>query len=218
MNLATRIRNRIYGEPLAACRTELLSRMLKGSVCAEIGVYKGEFSQHILKVVRPQKLHLIDPWFYETAPEYERTWYGGKTGVDQQHMDSLYESVCRKFQKAIDAGAVIIHRGKSGDVLAGFPEDYFDWVYIDGNHAYEFVKEDLRQSLRVLKPGGYLAGDDYHLSGWWGDGVTRAVDEMRAVCATKMILEGQFILQKPEKNGRTRNSGVDFAGARSSSV
>lgn len=197
MGLAARIRNRIYGEPLAPCRTELLNRMPKNSVCAEIGVYKGEFSGHILKVVRPKKLHLIDPWFYETAPEYRRTWYGGNAGVDQKHMDSLWQSVAHKFRKEIEAGIVVIHRGKSGDVLPPFPDGYFDWTYIDGNHAYEFVRDDLVESFRVVRPGGYLAGDDYHLNGWWGDGVTRAVDEMRDRCATKMILDGQFILQKP---------------------
>lgn len=54
-------------------------------------------------------------------------------------MDSLYESVLRKFQKEIAAGIVVLHRGKSHDVLPAFPANYFDWVYIDGNHAYEAI-------------------------------------------------------------------------------
>lgn len=74
MRLISRVRNRVFGAPLTPCRMELLERMPKGSVCAEIGVYKVEFSEHILKVVRPAKLHLIDPWYYETDAAYERTW------------------------------------------------------------------------------------------------------------------------------------------------
>jgi hypothetical protein len=45
-------------------------------VCAEIGVWKGEFSAQILKVARPSKLHLIDPWRFMTAPEYAHARYG----------------------------------------------------------------------------------------------------------------------------------------------
>lgn len=210
MRLISRVRNRLFGEPLAPCRVELLRRMPKGSVCAEVGVYKGEFSEHILKIVRPSKLYLIDPWYYETSSEYERTWYGGKIGVNQTHMDSLYESVQRKFAREIAQGTVVIVRAKSGDALRSFAPEALDWVYIDGNHSYEYVREDLELSLRAVKRGGFLAGDDYHLNGWWGDGVTRAVDEMRAVCATRMILDGQFVLETP------RNAAI-YAGAASGS-
>jgi len=42
-----------------------------------------------------------------------------------------------------------------------FPEKYFDWVYIDGNHSYENVLEDLRHYLPFVKTGGLLCGDDY---------------------------------------------------------
>jgi hypothetical protein len=210
MHLVSRVRNRLFGEPLAPCRVELLRRMPKGSVCAEVGVYKGQFSEHILKIVRPARLYLIDPWYYETSVAYERTWYGGKTGVNQAHMDSLYESVRRKFAREIADGTVVIVRAKSADALRSFPPGLLDWAYIDGNHSYEFVREDLELCLRAVKPGGFLAGDDYHLNGWWGDGVTRAVDEMRAVCTTRMILDGQFVLETPKDAAR-------YAGAASGS-
>ena len=49
-------------------REWLLKRLPKRSVCAEIGVYEGRFSELILRIARPRKLHLIDPWKYETDP------------------------------------------------------------------------------------------------------------------------------------------------------
>lgn len=211
MRLMARARARIFGVPLTACRMNLLERMPKGSVCAEIGVYKGEFSAYILKVVRPKKLHLIDPWHYEMDPAYDRTWYGGRVGVNQSYMDTMYESVMRKFQKEIDAGVVVLHRGSSSDVLQTFPPDYFDWVYIDGNHSYDFVKSDIDLSLRAVKENGYIAGDDYHENGWWGDGVIRAVDEARNTCATQMVLDGQFILQKRSPRAETAAVESDWS-------
>ena len=197
-----RIRKRLFGSPLSKSRAELLQQMPKGSVCAEVGVYKGDFSEHILRTVRPSKLHLIDPWHYETSTAYSRTWYGGKIGVSQGHMDAMYRAVLSKFRREIAAGIVVVHRASSADVLPAFPLEYFDWLYIDGNHSYDFVRADLELGMRVLKPGGFLAGDDYHDKGWWEDGVIRAVDEMRETCRTRMIWDGQFILQKPAAGTR----------------
>lgn len=197
MRFVSRVRRRLFGEPLPYCRLTLLERMPKGSICAEIGVYKGDFSEHILNVVRPKQLHLIDPWYYETGAKYQHTWHGGKVGVNQAHMDELYESVERRFRKEISAGTVVIHRASSSVALNNFPIAFFDWVYIDGNHLYDFVRADIELSLRVVRPGGLIAGDDYHMNGWWGDGVIRAVDEAREICSTRLILDGQFILQKP---------------------
>jgi hypothetical protein len=44
-------------------------------------------------------------------------------------------------------------------------DDYFDIIYIDGNHLSEYVMEDAVLSFRKLKVGGYMIFDDY---GWCG--------------------------------------------------
>ena len=36
-----------------------------------------------------------------------------------------------------------------------------DWVYVDGNHSYEFVLSDLENGLKYTKSGGLIAGDDF---------------------------------------------------------
>jgi len=52
--------------------------MPQRSVCAEIGVDKGEFSQKIIDRVQPTKLHTIDPWKYEEGEIYQGSLYGVK--------------------------------------------------------------------------------------------------------------------------------------------
>jgi hypothetical protein len=39
-------------------------------------------------------------------------------------------------------------------------ENFFDWIYIDGNHEKEFVYRDLVNSLHLIKNNGYITGDD----------------------------------------------------------
>jgi hypothetical protein len=180
-------------------RTFLLQRFPGGSIGAEIGVHKGEFSEQILRIVKPRKLHLIDPWKYESSEEYWGTLYGGKGAPGGQvEMDQRYDDVCIRFHRHIRSGRFTVHRGCSAHVCGGFPDEYFDWVYIDGNHVYEFVKSDLELFYPKVKAGGYLAGDDYKLGGWWKGGVKLAVDEFLKNMPVELveIRSQQFILRK----------------------
>jgi hypothetical protein len=179
-------------------RRAVLKVMPRGSVCAEIGVDRGDFSHRILQTVQPHRLHLIDPWEYMVSDEYKESRYGGRFGGNQAQMDARYASVLRRFRSAIDAGQVVVHRAYSQDIAPDFDDDYFDWVYVDGNHLYEYVKQDLELFYPRLKPGGYIAGDDYISGGWWQGGVKQAVDEFVASGRVTVVLlkNGQFILQK----------------------
>ncbi len=181
-------------------RDWLLQLIPKGSICAEIGVYRGDFAARVWSVARPERLHLIDPWKYEPSAAYQESWYGGQRGVSQAYLDAIHDEVWRRFQHEIAAGVVQIHRANSSDAAADFPDGYFDWVYIDGNHRYEFVKRDLEEYGAKLKDGGFLTGDDYGEEGWWQGGVTRAVDEFIAqgLCERVQIRNGQFCLRKTQ--------------------
>jgi Methyltransferase domain len=177
-------------------REWLLQRLPKHAVCAEVGVYQGRFSEMILRIARPQKLHLIDPWKYEADPAYKQSLYGGSEGKNQAHMDGMYESVVKCFTSK----RVEVHRAGSAACSARFADNYFDWIYIDGNHQYEFVKQDLEMYFPKVKSGGFVAGDDYGRdpNNWTKDGVTRAVDEaINRGLYQKILTENhQFLLRR----------------------
>jgi hypothetical protein len=179
-------------------RAQLLEFLPKNAVCAEIGVHLGDFSKEILAYCAPAKLHLIDPWTYEQSEVYRHAWYGGMARGGQEEMDERYLAVCTLFEPDVRDGRVQIHRGLSSEVLSSFPADYFDWIYIDGNHFYDFVKRDLELSLEKTRPEGYITGDDYMEGKWWQGGVKRAVDEFVGTRPiTAVVIENtQFILQK----------------------
>ena len=80
-----------------------------------------------------------------------------------------------------------ILRKTSKEATRDFENNHFDFVYIDGDHRYEYVKEDLAMWFPKVKIGGVFAGHDY----WDGPvflndhtfldpaffGVKKAVDE-----------------------------------------
>ena len=159
-------------------RKFLLEMMPKHSVCAEIGVSQGRFSEEILETVQPKKLHLIDPWSGEPHIDY-------------------YQEVLEKFKAQIDSGQVEIHREKSQNAYDRFPDQYFDWIYVDGSHSYESVKKDLDLYYPKIKMYGFITGDDYLLTEK-RKGLRDAVAEIHEKYRMRLILikNNQFILWK----------------------
>jgi predicted O-methyltransferase YrrM len=158
-------------------RNFVLSRMPPGGVCAEIGVSKGNFSASILAAARPRRLYLIDPWI--SRPELE-------------------QSVRARFAAEIRAGTVEVIHETSEAASERFADCSLDWLYIDGNHNYEFVRKDLELYYPKVKSGGYIVCDDYHYAGRWNDGVTRAVDEFMTTGRCQRIFKrrSQFVMRK----------------------
>lgn len=94
---------------------------------------------------------------------------------------------------------VVINRGKSVDVLEGFDDAYFDWVYIDGNHYYDYVLADLNSSFDKVRPGGIIAGDDYTWRPEEGMPVKRAVTDFvaaRGLMSKLEVLGSQFLIRR----------------------
>jgi hypothetical protein len=157
-------------------RTQLLHFLPKGGEGAEIGVAKGEFSQSLLEVLQPRKLHLIDPWEHQTRDDYAHD--GNNASAEEQ--EQRYRAVRDKYAAEIDAGRIELHRAYSQDVAGTFADGQLDWVYIDGLHSYDGCRADLQNYKAKVKPGGFIFGHDYtnHSVAQQMDfGVVEAVDE-----------------------------------------
>ena len=140
-------------------RAKFVSSLIKeGDIGAEIGVWYGVFAHNVLLKKNPSKLYLIDPWQYGLQTDVELD----PTPEKQQNRDLTYEIVRQSFSSYKNAEVV---RLKSEDAVNLFKDDYFDYVYIDGEHSYAAVTRDLTNYFPKIKVGGYLIGDDY---GWAG--------------------------------------------------
>jgi hypothetical protein len=171
-------------------RVEILKQMPKGGVCAEIGVWKGDFAQVILDVLQPEKLFLIDPW---KAQEYDGAWYNRS----QDEMDEIRADVMKRFALEIVRNKVELLQMYSANASWLFDNNSLDFVYIDGCHLYKFIKNDLKMFWPKLKSGGRMMGDDYDIEGWWEHGVTKAVDGFNPPdIISKKIIKDQFIFRR----------------------
>lgn len=182
-----------------AKREFLLEIMPKGSTCAEIGVWKGDFSEKILLTSRPSKLYLIDPWKFDDDETYKDSKFGKTFGQNQQKMDLVYESVLKRLDADIRAGRAVVIRETSEEGMKRIRDNSLDWIYIDGNHEYSHVLKDLALSLRKVKANGFITGDDYTEGGWWKGGVKKAVDEFLGNTESVRLVRifgNQFVMRK----------------------
>lgn len=54
-------------------------------------------------------------------------------------------------------------RGKSEDILKFLKNDSFSVVFIDADHTYDYVKNDILNSTRLVQNYGIICGDDLNL-------------------------------------------------------
>jgi hypothetical protein len=114
-------------------------------------------------------------------------------------MEEWYTTVTQQLAGAIYADRVRIHRKISSAASDDFADLYSDWIYLDSNHLYEFVKQDLDVYYPKIKVEGFITGDNYGTEGWWENGVKRAVDE--------------FVSQTPDLTPEAKGSHSVFHGS-----
>ena len=107
-----------------------------GSRIAEVGTQQGNFAKKIYDNSAPKELHLFDVDF---APFHEAA-----------HFAPLPQNV-------------FLHEGDSSTSLSAFENEYFDVIYIDGDHSYAGARRDADVAVRKLKRDGMLWFNDFTL-------------------------------------------------------
>ena len=100
-------------------------------------------------------------------------------------MNVMYHAVRRRFVNETESGQVEILRGTITDVVRAIPDLSLDFAYVDGDHRFEGVLNDLRRISAKIKPGGVIFLDDYVVGHWWADGVVRALNAFLGEAATE---------------------------------
>jgi len=109
----------------------MLDLFPKNAIIAEVGVMHGHFSKEIINRCNPKELHLIDVTF-----------------------STLDECVRRNK-------CVTLCQSLSVEAMAKYREDFFDVIYIDADHTYAAVKNDITAAVTKLKVGGLIVFNDF---------------------------------------------------------
>jgi predicted O-methyltransferase YrrM len=149
----------------------------KKLIGAEIGTWKGINAKIILKTINIEKLYLIDPY--------------------NPLIHDVGEKEARKRLKGYNDKLIWIKK-LSNDAVNDVPNN-LDFVYIDGDHSYKGVKQDLENYYPKIRKGGVLAGHDINLGGHlinirpelkYTEGVAQAVMEFAAQKKLEIFIYG----------------------------
>lgn len=138
----------------AAC-TAILPFVKPEHTGIELGVFRGDSS--VLFMEYCTSMHFIDPCV-EYPENPDKGWYA--SAVEFHTRLNAY------------AGRYKFYKDFAANVAHQIPE--VDFAFIDGNHEYPFVKQDIELYWPKIRSGGFLSGHDYSAG---HPGVTRAVDE-----------------------------------------
>lgn len=110
-------------------------------------------------------IYAVDPWdgIYHNNDGSLANWIN--TAVFDVFSDNLKDH--------IESGKVIPIKNYSWAFREFIKADL---IFIDGDHRYDEVKNDICNGLRYIKSGGILSGHDYSHKTW--PGVKQAVDEL----------------------------------------
>lgn len=114
---------------------------------AEIGVHEGSYSRTLLKSIPGLHLTLVDLW--ESYPGYK----------DFQK-NNLHEAKKKTLANVKGFNYTVIQdwSDKAADQVE---DESLDFIFIDGNHAYEWVVWDMYKWIPKVRKGGIIYGHDY---------------------------------------------------------
>lgn len=131
---------------------------------AEIGVASGYYSEILCKINPKLHLYCVDPWL---------KYYDYKDFANPGTFISMEE----KAKKILSKYNTTIIKKFSIDAAKEFKTGQLDFVFIDANHAYKYVLEDIALWTPKVRKGGIVSGHDYYKTKAGNVGVIQAVNE-----------------------------------------
>lgn len=158
-----------------------LIRTKKLKILAEIGVGYGGNAENLLNNKDVQKLYGVDPFAHDDNAK-------SVMNVSQGDFDDIHRFVMQKLSPFSNRFELI--RKPSVEAANDVP-DNLDFIYIDGNHSYQGVFDDLCAWFKKVKIGGIIAGHDYNHPAL--PDIKKAVDEFFRRFGWEIHMEDNFV-------------------------
>jgi len=131
----------------------------------EVGIFNGFYSEVLMKTIPGLHLAGIDPYAvykgyrdHQFSRSMEKAEETAHTLLDKYTFYTFMKMTSEEAAKEFDDGSL-------------------DFVFIDGNHAYEYVKQDIELWTPKVRTGGIVSGHDYYVTRAGNVGVIRAVND-----------------------------------------
>jgi len=126
-----------------------LFKELNFVVGVEIGVLEGEYSEILCKSNPELKLYSIDAWLFYPMRKNARK---------QKDYDKIYKVATERLSRYPNCEII---RKWSADAVNDFADESLDFVFIDGDHEFRTVTNDIADWSKKVRKGGIVAGHDY---------------------------------------------------------
>jgi len=157
---------------------------------AEIGVYKADTTVQLLRHLNIKKYYAIDPWEYDLQ----------NSEISAVKDTIANRDVCAYVEDRLqDYDNVQIIKKRSADALDDIENNSLDFCFIDGDHDGQAVYDDIMGYLGKVKPGGIVAGDDWH----W--------ESVRAGIFAALKINLHHFKAPIEQNAVAKSRGVNLA-------
>lgn len=131
----------------------------------EVGLCTGRYSKILLDNIPNLQLMGIDPYIdYETSSVRRDQTTSNRNLTEARQIFDDYPNF-------------VLVIAKGDDVVQFIGDETLDFVFIDGMHTYEAVKQDIEDWTPKVRIGGIVSGHDYYESKSGKLGVVKAVDE-----------------------------------------
>ena len=139
-------------------------------VGVEVGVKEGKFSAHLLRTFPKLRMIGVDP--YEVQPTSDEMGY-------QTYSDWSFSGIMKQLQSNLGPyqDRFELVRKYSAEAAVDVEDESVDFVFIDAQHTYRGVRDDIELWSKKIRPGGVLCGHDYDFTRPRFADVIRAVDE-----------------------------------------
>lgn len=134
--------------------SNLIKERLKLKRGAEVGVWKGETSEYLLNKHKKLTMLCVDP--YEFYEHYNKHHSLGKYN-SQEKLNNLCEAVRNRLKKKFGS-RVWWARKRSTEAAKQVKDGSLDFVFLDGNWGYSYVKADIEAWLPKIRKGGIIIG------------------------------------------------------------
>jgi len=126
--------------------------------CAEVGVWKGEFAENILRNCPSiQEYIMIDSWRH--LPGWNKPF-----NISDDEFKNVFQTAVDSTSFASDRRRIL--RGTTLEMQKEIEPGCLDFIYIDGDHSLRGIVIDALVMWEKLKEGGMLAGDDFTSHPW----------------------------------------------------